>query len=179
MSNRALAALAFLTAAAAAGETPNTSVYSSLDQKTCKTISTSNEDASSEQLCPAIAGFHLSVLDADSRESITVVAPDGTRQPLRFAEVVTSAFSSLGPRAEWRLKPGSPVPIALTVRLNASDDPAAPSHITSYLVISRIAAGHADTQPTCVVRFLKSSATALEEARRIADQAAVLPCLKP
>ena len=56
----------------------------------------------------------------DARVSIDIVTPDGRVHPLNYWSVVTSAFSNAGPRAEWRMQRGRP--IALIVRVNASED---------------------------------------------------------
>ncbi len=152
----------------------NTSVYSSLDPKTCKTLKVLREEGASEQVCPGVAGFELRVLDGDSRQTITVVSPDGRQHPLRYQEVVSPNFNSVGPRAEWRLAAGGKVPIALTVRLNVSEDSANPSKLTSYLVVARV-----DAENVCVVKVIQSSASALDEARGVADHVSAMSCLKP
>ncbi|MBV9774396.1 MAG: hypothetical protein JO040_10630 [Gemmatimonadetes bacterium] len=63
-------------------------------------------------------------------------------------------------------------PHALIVRMNASEDPAHPERITSYLVVSRIA-----PRRSCVTAILAPSPHANERARRAADSAGERPCL--
>ena len=159
--------------AQAPGTVANTSVYSSLDEKVCKTVSVG--EGSSEQVCPGVAGYRLRVLDGDARMSVTVVRPDGSQHDLRFMETVSGGFSSLGPRAEWRMRQGprGGEPVALTVRLNAQEDAANPTRVTSYVVVARL-----DGPQVCVVKVIRSSATALEEARGVADHAGELACLR-
>src|SRR5688572_21353487 len=75
-------------------QSPVTSLYSDLGSSTCKTTQVDEETGSSVQNCPGIAGYKLQVLDDDSRQSITVVAPDRKEYPLDLWDVVTRSFSS-------------------------------------------------------------------------------------
>ena len=103
--------------------------------------------------------------------SIDVVAPGGRPRPLRYSGVITSSFSSLGPRAEWRMRNGKPV--ALIVRVNAFEDPEAPDRATSYLAVARIT-----DRETCVTDRIPPAADANAAAQRAADQAASRPCMR-
>lgn len=152
------------------------SVYTSLEEKSCKTVSIDRESESRVQSCPAIAGYKLQVLEGDLRASINVIAPGGKKHELDFWSVVTSAFSSLGPKAEWRVvkKAGKQVPVALIVRVNASEDPDNPNKITSYLAVTKITA-----DKICVTDKIKPGATQNAEARLAADSAATKQCLEP
>jgi hypothetical protein len=62
-------------------------------------------------------------------------------------------------------------PIALIVRVNASEDPVDSSRITSYLAVAKIT-------PTeiCVTDRIDPAADGNEAARRAADAAASRPC---
>ncbi|MEW6130355.1 MAG: hypothetical protein AB1757_25190 [Acidobacteriota bacterium] len=174
-----LALLLFLNLLAfgvsATAQTP-TSVYTSLEEKSCKTIRLDRESESSVQSCPGIAGYKLLVEEGDLRSSVTVIAPDGKKHELDYWTVVTSAFSSLGAKAEWRAvkKAGKAVPIALIVRVNASEDPDNPNKITSYLAVAKIT-----RDKICVTDKIKPGATQNAEARRAADSSATRKCLEP
>ncbi len=155
---------------------PITSLYSSLDPAHCTTLSKHDDEEESEQRCPGIGGYDLIVLDADARMSVTVKPPHGTPSDLNFTGVVTPNFSSLGDKAEWRVKTvdGKKVPIAVIVRLAVQEDPAGQKPNRSYLVVSRI-----DQAATCVTEKIPPAADANERARQSADVASTRPCLKP
>ena len=147
------------------------SVYTDIAGPACKTVEVHEESAGSVQKCAGVAGYTLLVEDDDSRQSVTVVSPDGKEHPLNYWQVITTGFSSLGEKAEWRVeKKGKGVrPYALIVRVNASEDPEQPGRKTSYLAVAKLAAGE-----VCVIDKVKTN----EEARRAADAAADKPCLK-
>ncbi len=151
------------------------SVYSDIASRKCRTISLDREFGSSTQTCRGIAGYKLLVHDDDARQSITVVAPDGKKHDLDFWQVVTGGFSSLGNKAEWRVvrKKGKLSPIALIVRVNASEDAANPTRITSYLAITKLT-----PEKICVTHKISQGANANAEARRAADSAGAAECLK-
>jgi hypothetical protein len=88
--------------------------------------------------------------------------------------VVTSGFSNIGEKAEWRVaRPGrSTVPSALIVRVNAHDDTEHPDKVTSYLTVTKIT-----PQEICVTDKIGPAANANEQARRAADTASSRPCL--
>lgn len=145
------------------------SVYTDLASTRCKTIETHEEGAYSLQKCPGVAGYTLLVEDADVRQSVTVVSPDGKKHPLNYSQVITSAFSSLGRKAEWRVekKGGRVRPFALIVRVSASENPEKPAQQTAYLAVAKITA-----TDVCVTDRVKTN----EEARRAADASAAKPC---
>ncbi len=147
------------------------SVYTDIAPARCKTIETHEESAGSVQKCAGVAGYELLVEDDDSRQSVTVVSPDGKKHPLNYWQVITNGFSSLGEKAEWRVekKGGKLRPYALIVRVNASENPEKPEEKTSYLAVSKLTAGE-----VCVTDKVKTN----EEARQAADASADKPCLK-
>lgn len=153
----------------------NTSIYTDISGNRCRTISVNRESGATVQSCPGVAGYKLEVEDDDARMSISVVAPGGKKSELSYWQVITSAFSSLGNKAEWRVTTikGKTTPVALIVRVNASEDPSNPQKTTSYLAVAKITA-----EKTCVTDKIGPSATANEEARRAADSAATKPCLE-
>ncbi|WP_420130033.1 hypothetical protein [Longimicrobium sp.] len=146
------------------------SVYTSLSEEDCRMTSMDEESGSSSSRCPGTAGYALNAHDGDARISIDVVAPDGKVHELNYWGVITHNFSSPGPRAEWRMRGGRP--IALIVRVNASEDPVDSSRLTSYLAVAKITPRQA-----CVTDRIAPSPTANEQARAAADRSAGRPCL--
>lgn len=148
------------------------SVYTDLASNKCKTIDSNEEEGWITQMCDGIGGYKLEVFEADIRQSINVIAPNGKKSELDFQANVAQSFSVLGEKAEWRVdkKDGKTVPIALIVRFNASN-PNDETKSTSYLVVSKINGNSA-----CVTDVIKPSANANEEARKAADNAAKRPC---
>ena len=151
------------------------SAYTSLAARDCKTISAHEEGARSTQRCAGVGGYGLLVDDFDSRMSVTVVAPGGKKHDLRYAEVITTGFSAVGDKAEWRVRRQGKrvVPVAHNIRLNASEGGAHPEKQTSYLVVAKITPGQA-----CVTDKIGPAADANAEARRAADTAASRPCIE-
>lgn len=147
------------------------SVYTELAPARCKTVAVTEESGGSVQKCPGVGGYELLVEDDDARQSVTVVAPGGKKHPLDYWQVITTAFSSLGEKAEWRVerKGGRVRPYALIVRVYASENPEAPDQKTSYLAVARVA-----PEGACVTDKVKTN----EEARAAADASAGKPCLK-
>ena len=161
-----------LLATVAAGQS-NRSVYTSLHEKQCRTIKTTSADY--EGRCRGVGGYTLLLSEGDLRQNVTVVTAQGTKHSLDLWIVVSSAFSSVGPKAEWRMamQNGKLVPVALIIRYNASEDPEQPNKLNSYLAVAKIT-------PTeiCVTDKILPGPKANEEARRAADAAATKPCLK-
>jgi hypothetical protein len=170
----AVSALNLALALFASAPSPD-SVYTDLSPARCRTTKVDKETGSSVQKCPGVAGYSLLVEDDDARQSVTVLTPDGRRHPLQYWRVVTTAFSTVGDKAEWRVerKGGKVVPIALIVRVYANENPDAPDERTSYLAVAKIT-----PEKVCVTEKIKGGATANEDARRAADASAAKPCLQ-
>lgn len=148
------------------------SVYTSLGEADCRLVEQDEETGGTTSRCPGTAGYALLVHDFDARMTVDVVAPGGRAHPLRYSGVITANFSSLGPRAEWRMRGGAP--LALIVRVNAFEDPEVPDRATSYLAVAKITAGG-----TCVTdRIPPTTPNANEAARQAADQSASRPCMR-
>ena len=154
----------------------NSSVYTPLTEKQCKTIKgPDRETGDYEGRCQGVAGYTLIVTEGDLRQNVTVVTPKGAKHSLDLWEVISGGFSSVGARAEWRLakQDGKSKPVALIIRYNASDDPESPNKQSSYLAVTKITATE-----ICVTDKIMPGAKANEEARTAADAAANKPCLK-
>ncbi|ADV68144.1 hypothetical protein [Deinococcus maricopensis] len=146
-------------------------VYTSLDPNVCRTVEQDTESEFIRQLCPGVARVTLEVSEGDLRTNVRVRTANGRWSDLRLMELVSSGFSSLGPRAEWVV--GRGVPLALILRYNASEVSEAPERLTSYLVVSKVTG-----TGVCVVGVVKPSAQANVRARALAEQAGGRPCLR-
>lgn len=168
-----LAVLGLVAGAASVMAQANQSVYTALGERQCRKLKTV-EAGDYEGRCRGVAGYALLLTEGDLRQNITVIAPDGAKHSLDLWEVISGGFSSVGPRAEWRvaIRNGKPAPVALIVRYNANEDPEAPNKQSSYLAVSKI------TAEICVTDKILSGPKANEDARRAADSAATRPCLK-
>jgi hypothetical protein len=161
-----------LFGAAASVAQSNTSVYTNLTGRQCKTLkSTSAQGGSFEAQCPGVAGYKLLVQEGDLRQNIVVIAPTGKQQSLELWNVVGSSFSSLGEKAEWRMKGGSPV--ALIVRYNVANPEDSTKKGTSWLAVVRISAG---ASQTCVTESIAPGPDQNPKARAAADNSASRPC---
>jgi len=150
----------------------NRSVYTSLGEKQCRTIkSAKSENDDFEARCPGPGGYKLILSEGDLRQNLVVVTPKGKEHSLELWSVVSSGFSTVGPRVEWRLANAKPV--ALILRYNTSEDAEAPNKNTSYLAVAKITATE-----ICVTDKILPGPKANEDARRAADAASTKPCLK-
>ena len=172
-----LCVTATLLCALTASAQSNRSVYTPIGEKQCREIKApkSEPDDGFEARCRGVAGYSLIVSEGDLRQNIVVVTPKGEEHSLELWSVVSSGFSTVGPKAEWRLavQGRKLVPVALIIRYNASEDATAPNKLMSYLAVAKIT-------PTeiCVTEKISPGPKANEEARRTADAASTKPCLK-
>jgi hypothetical protein len=150
----------------------NRSVYTPIGDKQCRTIKSAEAgDDGYEARCRGAAGYTLLLSEGDLRQNITVITPQGAKHSLDLWDVISGGFSSVGPKAEWRMAKSAPV--ALILRYNASEDPDKPDKRTSYLAVTKIT-------PTeiCVTDKISPGPTANEDARRAADASSTKSCLK-
>jgi hypothetical protein len=168
---------AFLVAGVVTGAgQSNQSVYTSLGEKQCRTVKSAEAgDDGYEGRCRGVAGYTLLLSEGDLRQNITVITPKGAKYSLDLWDVISGGFSSVGPKAEWRVttRNGKPTPVALIVRYTANEDVEAPTKQNSYLAVSKITATE-----ICVTDKILPGPKANEDARRAADTAATRPCLK-
>jgi hypothetical protein len=154
----------------------NTSVYTNLTGRQCKTLkSTSSEGGSYEGQCPGVAGYKLLVQEGDLRQNIVVITPSGKKQSLELWNVVGSSFSSLGEKAEWRLKGGGAKasPAALIVRYNVANPEDSTKKGTSWLAVVRISS---EASQICVTESIAPGVDQNVKARAAADNSASKPC---
>ncbi len=150
------------------------SIYTSLSDKNCKTVeATADEGGSYRGVCKGIGGFSLELLEGDLRQTVNVIAPNKKKYELELWSVVSSGFSALGEKAEWRVtRSGKTVtPFALIMRYNASENPEDSTKNTSYLVVAKITKNSA-----CVTDIVKPSANQNALAQQLADTASNKPC---
>jgi len=153
-----------------------TSVYTNLGEKSCRTLKSDTSEAGYYLgSCSGTAGYTLLLEEGDLRQNLTVVTPRRSKHSLELWTVVSSAFSSLSMKAEWRIikQKTKSIPVALIVRYNASEDTNNPDKTTSYLVVAKITA-----KEICVTDKIAPGPKANEEARRLADEASNKPCLQ-
>lgn len=154
----------------------NFSTYTSLEENKCKKLRSSDAEAGDyEGECRGYGRYKLIVTEGDLRQNLTVVTPQGAKHSLELWDVVSGGFSSLGPRAEWRLaRPiAKLVPAALILRYNVSENPEKPEKITSYLVVVKLTENE-----ICVTDKILPGPNANADARHAADSSANKPCLK-
>ena len=152
------------------------SVYTPLGEKQCRTIKSAEAgDEGYEGRCPGTAGYTLLLSEGDLRQNITVISPQRKQHSLELWDVISGGFSSLGPKAEWRIAKQNrkSIPVALILRYNVNEDPDKPEKRTSYLAVAKITPSE-----ICVVDKISPGPTANEDARRSADASSTKPCLK-
>lgn len=153
----------------------NRSIYTNLGEKSCRTIKADSSEAGSYVgICGGVAGYKLQVEEGDLRQNIQVITPAGKKHSLDLWTVVGSSFSSLGEKAEWRVRTqkGKVLPVALIVRYNLSN-PEDSTKTTSYLAVTKITAAK-----ICVTDKISPGAGANVAARAAADKSADKPCLE-
>ncbi len=150
------------------------SVYTSLSDKVCKTVeSNPNEGGDYRGICPGTGGYKLELLEGDLRQSINIIAPNKKKYELSLWTTVSSGFSAVGQKAEWRTTGAGKKtkPTAIIFRFNVSENPEKPETTTSYLVVVKIA-----DDSGCVTDVVSPTANANVTARKLADQSALKPC---
>ena len=167
-----LGLLALALAAPLSASAPE-SVYTEISEAACAPIPASDEPGDEDGLrCPGPGGYELLALSGDLRVTVTLVTPDRSEHALEFWNTITGHFSTLGPRAEWRVREAGGAPHALIVRVFANEDPENPQRRTSYLAVARIT-----PEATCVTDRIKAGADDNARARAAADTAGTRPCL--
>lgn len=164
-----------LVCAGCASAQSNRSVYTNVGEKSCKTIKADSSGAGSYVgICGGVGGYKLQVEEDDLRQNIQVITPAGEKHSLDLWTVVGSSFSSLGEKAEWRVRTqrGKVVPVALIVRYSLSS-PDDSTKTTSYLAVAKIT-----SSKICVTDKIAPGAGANAAARAAADASANKPCLE-
>jgi hypothetical protein len=181
MTRVAILVLTFSAAfpTSASGEHPDAASMASESTKLvhppCKTTSVQREGGDSTQVCPGPIGYQLLLLDSDGRMSVTVVTPDAVKHPLDFSTTVTPHFSSVGSKAEWRIRKHGEHRgvVSVILPLDVKEDPDS-NKVTPYWIVAKIS-----SQTVCVVQKIQRGGNSLSDARRIADSAEKANCLAP
>ncbi|HPQ95726.1 MAG: hypothetical protein KDI44_17250 [Thiothrix sp.] len=149
------------------------SIYTPLNGPPCVGLDGNEEEGWASGSCPGTGGYSLLWSEVDIRQSLDVVAPDGSIHPLELWSVVSPNFSALGHLAEWRVrKTGSGhTPVGLIVRYNVNENPEQPEQVTSYLVVSKL-----NGPEICVTAVIRPHTGANAEARRQAEHSALQTC---
>jgi hypothetical protein len=160
----------FFSVSGLAQTTKIESVYTDLAEKYCKTI---KDDFWYRGECPGIAGYQLELTDGDARQDLNIISPGGDKRELDFLGNVSPAFSTLGTKAEYRVRRegGKLKPIALIVRFETNENPENPYKITSYLVVIRLT-----NDSACITEVVKPMKDQNVKAREAADASADSPC---
>ena len=160
------------------GEAPPSlsSVYTDLSGSNCSAVNENRETGATVHRCHGVGGWDLLVLYDDQRMSVTAVDRNGKESPLAFWDTISRGFTSLGPRAEWRVSKGGnqdATAVAVIVRVNVSETTGdGQVHRTSYLAVAKLGESGA-----CVTRRIGPANDANDQARRAADTASEEPCL--
>jgi hypothetical protein len=157
--------LLFLLSAAAFAQ--NKSVYTPLTDNRCAVRIDSTVPGVMNGVCRGVGDYQLEILLDDERMSVNVIAPANEKFALDFWGHFRN-FSSVGEKAEWRLRGRTPV--GLIVRYDVSDrgDGNKP---TSYLMVSKLG-----PKGSCLVGIVKPGKNQNIEARKLADAASNKPC---
>ncbi|MCA1557718.1 MAG: hypothetical protein LC731_04160, partial [Acidobacteria bacterium] len=100
------------------------SVYTDLRQG-CRTLERDDESAGYLlEECQGAGGYKIHLVSGDDRSNIEVISPDGSKHDLNFGQIGGGGFSSVGAKAEWRVKRerGKIVPIGLIIRFDIVTD---------------------------------------------------------
>lgn len=145
----------------------NKSYYSGLESKDCKTIE-SDESGTGwyRGSCPGVGGYKLELTEGDLRQSLIVITPSKNEFDLQFSRI-SPRFSSIGPKAEWRMK--GKVPVALIVRYTISVDDEGKTE--SSLVVIKLS-----KTDVCITDVIGPAKSQNVLARNAADKAATAPC---
>jgi hypothetical protein len=168
------AAILLTTCAASVSAQAVQSIYTDTSAGKCKTVKAEEQGAYAKLECPGVAGYKLILEDFDLRQTITVVAPNGSQHQLNLGN--TGGFSYVGKKAEWRVRNegGKMVPFALILRFNINETMGSSNKYTSYLTVSKIT-----PDKICITdNRIPPTAGANVAARRAADSAATKPCIE-
>ncbi len=151
--------------------TSNTSSYTTIEQKDCRTLD--SDGVGSIQACEPFEDITVKVIEGDLRQSI-ILTREGKEYNLNFWSIISPMFSYLGNKIEWRHELEKPKNLkGMIVRFEASDNFDNLDKHSSYLVVSKITKDN-----MCVVAKVAPSEEQNKVARKILDSNKSLPCLK-
>jgi len=150
----------------------NISSYTSIDEHDCVTLDSDN--MGSIQECEAFSGIGVKVIEGDIRQTIVLTRNEREYELDLSSSVVSSAFSSLGLKIEWRHELSSSKNLkGIIVGFKASEDYENLENVSSYFVVSKIT-----PKEICVVARILPQKNQDQIAREILDRKEPLPCLK-
>ncbi|MCK5898283.1 MAG: hypothetical protein KAG10_02670 [Methylococcales bacterium] len=142
----------------------NTSVYTDLSQ--CKTLAFNHRPdgiPASLKHCVGIKGYSINVIDENYHENLSIEAPDNHQSTIALN------ISSVGKKAEWRMKKVGKKLIPMAVIIRVSD---IRSDSKAYLSVTKIT-----DKVTCLVERIPVQVSQNELARKSADQSANKTCI--
>lgn len=151
-------------------------IYTDLAWRKCVTVELDETGSGYYRgQCPGVGGYKLELIEADIRQTIDVISPNGKKSELNFRKNVSYSFSETGEKAEWRVvREGRNVrPMALIVRHNAAEDVLS-SKETSRLIVVSIRGDSA-----CITDVVEPVKNANVIARKLADKSGKKPCKFP
>ncbi|MBC7900346.1 MAG: hypothetical protein H7070_09875 [Saprospiraceae bacterium] len=166
MQNKVITAAFCIVSFAVFVSGQNTSVYSSLEAAKCKTLESNPEEGGSYTgECKGVGRYKLEIIEGDLRQTVNVVDPNGEKFELNLWDHF-GGFSSVGQKAEWRIK--GKIPVALIFRFNVSENSANPEgqlKTTSYLMVAKLG-----KEKPCVTDIVKPGKGQNAKARKLADE---------
>jgi len=147
-----------------------TSIYTELSAPPCTIIPVSGKPGDEWDgdgiRCKGPSGYELLAYYVDDRAAVSVISPGGARHDL---DLLTDSFSSLGPRAEWRVEMmGSrTIPIALIVRVIRYHG----DKTTSFLAVAKVT-----KEKICITDRISATGVENMQARKAADSSAEKNC---
>jgi len=142
-----------------------TSVHTSLKERDCKKLKSTDKNVIYSGRCPGVGGYKLEVAASEEHEYVELLAPSGKRSDV---SINPASYSFAGKVAEWRVKNGKP--IALILRFNLMG-PSGTKIAESLLVVSKITGNKA-----CVTDVVQPGKSQNAKAAKLAD--ALRPCGK-
>jgi len=168
LSTALLIGLVVLSLSTAAAAQKFTSIYTSTDTRSCRTLESDTSEAGWYRgRCRGVGGYTLELTEGDLRQSLDLITPSKKKFELDLTSFFPS-FSALGRKVEWRLKKG--VPVALIVRYFVAD-PEGTKKDTPYLIVASVG-----RRSSCVIDIIDPGTGQNEKARRSADAAATTGC---
>jgi hypothetical protein len=144
------------------------SVYTSLEGRSCQVVSKDPETGDETTRCPGTGGYSILVHESDDRASLTIISPQNRSLALNFWDVAIPGFSTLGRQIEWRsiTQHGKRTPVGIIVQVDTVDqtDIEHPKPL-SFLIVASVAENVA-----CITAKIPTTQPeALLSARQAAD----------
>jgi hypothetical protein len=161
--NLAVALLGSSTLAASAAQTGQ---YRYTQLSDCKEVKSARDEGGYvRSTCPGVGGYRLERIEADGRENLIVVTPQGKKHNLGLPSHSGGGFTSLGDTIEWRGRLDGKVlrPTAMIIRYKVVEDANRPDRPASYLL------GVSLVKMPCVAAKVAPGRNQNERARAVVD----------